>query len=187
MKQNIIPAIRLTIVCILLFMVAYPALIFLIARAAPAGGEGQIVVANGRTAGYLLEGQSFTWDSYFQGRPSAAGYNAAGSSGSNKGPSNPDYLKMVRDRIDSFVVHNPTVQKGEIPSDLVTASGSGLDPDISLKSAIVQVNRIVDVRKLPREQVMLLVQRSVEKSINGIEKINVLKINIALDQLSKGK
>lgn len=187
MKQHIIPAIRLTIACILLFMVAYPTLIFVIAKAAPAGGEGQTVVANGRTAGYLLEGQSFTWDRYFQGRPSAAGYNAAGSSGSNKGPSNPDYFKMVRDRIDSFVVHNPTVQKGEIPSDLVTASGSGLDPDISLKSAIVQVNRIADVRKLPREQVMLLVQRNVERSINGIEKINVLTINIALDQLSKEK
>jgi len=184
MKQNIFPAIRLTLVCIVVFMVIYPALIWAVAKAAPSKGEGETVTMNGKVVGYKLEGQSFTDDKYFNGRPSAAGYNAAGSSGSNKGPSNPDYLKQVQERIDSFLVHNPTIKKEEIPSDLVTSSGSGLDPDIFLKAAFVQVDRIAKARSIPKEKITALIQNSIEKSsLNGIEKINVLKINIALDQL----
>ena len=183
MKQNLFPAIRLTLVCVLVFMVIYPALIWVIAKAAPSKGEGETVTVNGKTIGYKLEGQSFTQDQYFNGRPSAAGYNAAGSSGSNKGPSNPDYLKDVHNRIDSFLVHNLTVKKEEIPSDLVTASGSGLDPDISLPAANIQVERIAKLRNINKEKINTLIQANIEKSINGIEKINVLKINIALDEL----
>ncbi len=184
MKQNILPAIRLTLVCIIVFMVIYPALIWALAKAAPAKGEGETVIVNGKVVGYKLEGQSFTADQYFNGRPSAAGYNAAGSSGSNKGPSNADYLKEVQTRIDSFLAHNPTVQKEDIPSDLVTASGSGLDPDISLKAALVQVDRIAKARSISKEAIMALIQHHVEKSVfNGIEKINVLKTNIELDKL----
>jgi K+-transporting ATPase ATPase C chain len=184
MKQNIFPAIRLTLVCIVVFMVIYPALIWAIAKAAPAKGEGETVTVNGKVVGYKLEGQSFTQDKYFNGRPSVAGYNAAGSSGSNKGPSSPDYLKDVQSRIDSFLVHNPTVAKADIPSDLVTASGSGLDPDISLKGATVQVDRIAKTRNISKEKIIALIQNNIEKSsLNGIEKINVLKINIELDKL----
>src|SRR5581483_4855553 len=115
MKQHIIPALRLTLVCIVCFMLLYPLLIWLIAQAAPAKGEGETVNANGKVVGYALEGQSFTKDNYFQGRPSAVNYNAAGSTGSNKGPSNPDYLKDVQSRVDSFLVHNPGVKKEDIP------------------------------------------------------------------------
>ncbi len=97
---------------------------------------------NGKVVGYALEGQNFSSDKYFMSRPSAAGYNAAGSSGSNKGPTNPDYLKDVQSRIDSFLVHNKTVQKEQIPAELVTASGSGLDPDLSPAGAYIQVARI---------------------------------------------
>ncbi len=186
MKQNIFPAIRLTLVCIVVFMVIYPAIIWAVAKAAPSKGEGEAVTVNGKVVGYKLEGQSFTQDKYFNGRPSAAGYNAAGSSGSNKGPSNPDYLKDVQSRIDSFLVHNPTVKKEDIPSDLVTSSGSGLDPDISLKGATVQVDRIAKERNLPKEKIVALIQSNIEKSsMNGIEKINVLKINIELDKLKQ--
>lgn len=188
MKQNIFPAIRLTLACIVVFIVVYPAFIWLVAKAAPAKGEGQTVVVNGKTIGYQLEGQSFTNDNYFNGRPSAAGYNAAGSSGSNKGPSNPDYLQQVQDRIDSFLVHNPAIKKEAIPSDLVTASGSGLDPDISLQGAMVQIDRIAKARSFPKEKLITLVQSNIEKSnFNGIEKINILKINIALDELKINK
>lgn len=184
MKQNILPAIRLTLVCIIVFMVIYPAIIWALAKVAPAKGEGETVTANGKLVGYKLEGQSFTADKYFNGRPSAAGYNAAGSSGSNKGPSNADYLKEVQARIDSFLVHNPTVKKEDIPSDLVTASGSGLDPDISLKAAQVQVDRIAKARAIGKETILALIQSHVEKSgFNGIEKINVLALNIELDKL----
>jgi K+-transporting ATPase ATPase C chain len=112
-------------------------------------------------------------------------YNAAGSAGSNKGPSNPDYLQLVQDRIDSFLVHNPGIKKEEIPADMVTASGSGLDPDISPTGAYIQVKRIAAVRGLPEEKVKALVDKHVDKPFLGMgpEKVNVLKLNIDLDNL----
>lgn len=184
MRQNIFIAIRLTLVCIIVFCGLYSLVVLGIAQAAPNKGQGQTISVDGKTVGYTLEGQSFTGDKYFNGRPSAAGYNAAGSSGSNKGPSNPEYLQTVSDRIDSFMVHNPTVQKNEIPSDLVTASGSGLDPDISLQGAMVQVDRIAKLRNFPKENIITLIRNNTERStMNGIDKINVLKINIELDKL----
>lgn len=183
MKQHIIPALRLTVACIILFIGLYPLLIFAIAQAAPAKGQGETVTVDGKTVGYQLEGQKFTADYYFWSRPSAAGYNAAGSAGSNKGPSNPSYLAEVQDRIDTFLVHNPGITKAQIPSDMITASGSGLDPDISLQGAVIQAARIAHVRNLSKEKILSLINKYTEKSINGIEKINVLKINIALDNL----
>ncbi len=184
MKQHLLPAIKLTFICLVLFCGLYSLLILGVAQAAPDKGEGQTISINNKVVGYALEGQSFTADKYFNGRPSAAGYNAAGSSGSNKGPSNPEYLKTVNDRIDSFLVHNPTVQKENIPSDLVTASGSGLDPDISLQGAMVQVDRIAKTRNLDKEKINAVIQSHIERSVfNGIEKINVLQLNMALDNL----
>jgi len=190
MKQHILPAIRLTVLCIVVFCGFYSLLILGIAQAAPNKGEGETVVVNGTIKGYALEGQSFTKDEYFNGRPSAASYNAAGSSGSNKGPSNPDYLKDVKSRIDTFLVHNPTVAKADIPSDLVTASGSGLDPNISIKGAFVQIDRIAKVRNIAPEKLKALVAQHIEKPLLGLfgtEKVNVLALNIALDRLSNTK
>lgn len=184
MKQHILPAIKMTAVCIILFCGLYTLLILGIAQAAPNKGEGQPVTLNGKKVGYLLEGQNFTADQYFNGRPSAAGYNAAGSAGSNKGPSNPDYLKTVSDRVDSFLVHNPTITKADIPSDLVTASGSGLDPDISLQAAKIQVDRIAKIRNLNKDKINALIEQQKHHSVfNGIEKLNVLSLNLALDQI----
>ncbi len=126
--------------------------------------------------GYERIGQKFTDDKYFWGRPSAVDYNAAGSAGANKGPSNPDYLQIVKDRIDSFLVHNPGVKKEEIPADLVTASGSGLDPDISPASAYVQVKRISTIRNLSEEKIKSLVEKHIVKSmLGGPSAVNVLK------------
>jgi K+-transporting ATPase ATPase C chain len=186
MKQNIIPAIRLTLLCMVLFMGVYSLIILVIAQLAHANGKGEKVVVNNKVVGYKLLGQKFTEDKYFNGRPSAVDYNAASSGGSNKGPSNPDYLKIVQDRTDSFLVHNPDVKKEEIPSDLVTASGSGLDPDISVQGAFVQVQRIAAVRKIPAEQARTLVTKHIEKPLAGLfgtERVNVLELNIALDNL----
>lgn len=166
--------------------VFYPLLIAAVGKTAPGGGRGETVMVKGKVVGYLLIGQKFTNENYFWGRPSAVDYNAAGSAGSNKGPSNPDYLKTVQDRIDTFLVHNPGVTKAQIPADLVTASGSGLDPDISPASAYIQVARVAKVRNLDPAKVKALVDQHVDKPLLGVlgpEKVNVLKLNVALDAL----
>ena len=186
MKQHIIPALRLTAVCIVFFCGIYSLLILGIAQAAPAHGQGETITYNGRVVGYALEGQSFTQDKYFWGRPSAVGYNAAGSAGSNKGPSNPDYLKDVQSKIDTFLAHNPGVRKDDIPSELVTYSGGGLDPDVSPEGAAIQVKRIAAVRGLSENRVLQLVQQHTVEPLLGVfgpKKVNVLKLNIALDNL----
>jgi K+-transporting ATPase ATPase C chain len=186
MKQHILPALRLTAVCAVVFMGIYTLLILGIAQAAPNKGLGQNVMVNGQVKGYALEGQSFTQDKYFNGRPSAVGYNAAGSAGSNKGPSNPDYLKDVQSKIDTFLVHNPSVKKEQIPSELVTASGSGLDPDISPEAAFIQIDRVSKERNINPGKLKELVNTYTVKPLLGLmgtSTINVLQLNVALDHL----
>lgn len=185
MKTNIFPAIKLTLVCLVFFMGIYTLAVYGIAQFTTNEGKGEIITQNGKTY-YTNIGQCFTDDKYFYSRPSAVGYNAAGSGGSNKGPSNPDYLAEVLARIDTFLVHNPEVKKSEIPSDLVTASGSGLDPNISIAAANVQVKRLAKIRNITEQNLMQLIEQHTEKPLFGIlgpEKINVLKLNLALDQL----
>jgi K+-transporting ATPase ATPase C chain len=184
MKKNLLISLKLTVVMLILCSVLYPLLIAAIGKTTPGGGKGKTLSVNGKVVGYELIGQKFTNDKYFWSRPSAVDYNAAGSAGSNKGPSNPDYLKIVQDRIDTFLVHNPGIKREEIPADLVTASGSGLDPDISPASAYVQVKRIAKIRGLTEEKVKALVDQHVDKPFMGMgpSKVNVLKLNIALDE-----
>ncbi len=186
MKTNLIPAIRLTVVMLILTSVIYPLVVAGIAKLAPGGGKGVTVEAKGRVVGYALIGQTFTDDRYFNSRPSAVEYNAAGSAGSNKGPSNPDYLKTVQARIDTFLVHNPRAKKADIPAELVTASGSGLDPDLSPAAAKIQVARIANVRGLSAERLNQLVDANTNGPLLGLfgpSTVNVLKLNVALDQL----
>jgi potassium-transporting ATPase KdpC subunit len=186
MKKYFGPAVRLTLVMIVLLALCYPLLIAGVAKLLPGKGKGETVTLNGKVVGYALVGQKFTDDKFFWGRPSAVDYNAAGSAGSNKGPTNPDYLKLVQDRIDTFLVHNPGIQKSDIPAELVTASGSGLDPDISPAGALIQVKRIAAVRHLPESEVTKLVEQHIEKPFLGMfgpEKVNVLKLNVALEQV----
>jgi potassium-transporting ATPase KdpC subunit len=184
MKTQLFPALKLTFLCLVLFAVIYPLVVLGFAQFAPNKGKVQFIKKNGKVVGAENIGQEFTEDRYFYSRPSAVNYNAAGSG--NKGPSNPDYLKDVEARIDTFMVHNPSVQKSEIPAELVTASGSGLDPHISPQAALIQVNRIAKVRNLPKDKLIQLVENQTDKpllSIFGTETVNVLKINIALDEL----
>jgi potassium-transporting ATPase KdpC subunit len=186
MKKYLLPSIRLTIVLIVICSVLYPLLIAGIAQLAPGRGNGVTIQQNGKTAGYANIGQQFTQDRYFHGRPSAVNYNAAGSGGSNKGPSNPDYLKTVQERIDTFLAHNPGTKVGEIPSELVTASGSGLDPHISPASAQIQVKRVAAERGLPENTIKELVKKHTSSpllNMLGTPTINVLQLNTALDQL----
>jgi potassium-transporting ATPase KdpC subunit len=186
MRKYLLPSLKLTLVTIILCSVLYPLLVAGVSKLAPGNGKGERLEAGGRIVGYANIGQKFTADKYFRGRPSAVDYNAAASGGSNKGPSNPDYLKTVQDRTDSFLVHNPGIRKEEIPAEMVTASGSGLDPDISPASAKIQVKRIAATRKLDEQQLQRLIEQHTEAPLAGFfgpSKINVLKLNIALDKL----
>lgn len=186
MKKYLLPSLKLTLVLLIICSVLYPLLIAGIAKFAPGGGKGETITVNGKVVGYANIGQKFTEDKYFLGRPSAVDYNAAGSAGSNKGPTNPDYLKVVQDRIDTFLVHNPGVKKEEIPAEMVTASGSGLDPDISPAAAKVQVKRIAAVRKIDENKLYALVDEHTDGPLLGLfgpSKVNVLKLNVALDEL----
>ena len=171
MKKNLIISLKLTLVMIILCAVLYPLLVAAVGKATPGGGKGKTVLVNEKIVGYENVGQKFTDDKYFNGRPSAVDYNAGGSGGSNKGPTNPDYLQVVKDRIDSFLIHNPGIQKEEIPADLVTAA------------AFVQVKRIAAVRGIAEDKVKTLVEQQIEKKVLGPSVINVLKLNIALDNL----
>lgn len=187
MKKHIAPAIRLTIVFVILTAVVYPLVVAGIAKLAPGGGAGEQVIVKGKVVGYTRIGQQFTQDRYFNSRPSAVDYNAAGSAGSNKGPSNPDYLKTVQARIDTFLVHNPGVQKADIPAELVTASGSGLDPDLSPAGAKIQVARIARVRGIAADRLNQLVDAHTKGPLLGIfgpPTVNVLALNVALDALN---
>lgn len=185
MKKNLSIAARLTLILIILCSVLYPLSVALLARLSPGGGNGVQLTQNEKPVGYELVGQNFRSDRYFHGRPSAVSYNGAGSGGSNKSPLNPDYLQIVRDRIDSFLIHNPDVSRHEIPAELVTASGSGLDPHLSPAAARVQMARVAKARGLSVNEIDNVVNSNIEQPLIGPAVVNVLKLNIALDQLQK--
>jgi K+-transporting ATPase ATPase C chain len=167
--------------------VFYPLAILGIGNAiAPNGGKGETIEANGRVVGYHRVGQNFDDDRYFWSRPSAVGYNAAGSGGSNKGPGNPDYLAAVQARLDTFLAHHPGVRANQVPSELLTASGSGLDPHLSPQGALVQVARIASVRGVSEDRLRQLVDEHTAGPLLGLfgtSTVNVLELNLALDQL----
>ena len=186
MKKEIIPSLLLTITSLVLFSVVYPGIVWAIAQLTPDKGEGKLLTANGRKY-YENIGEKFTADKYFWSRPSAVDYNAAGSGGSNKGPNNPDFLKQVQDRIDTFVKHDPDVRRDAITQDMITASGSGLDPDISVADATIQAARVARARNLAEPTIKQLIDRNTTPELAGLfgpKKVNVLRLNLALDAVS---
>lgn len=186
MKKYIIQSIRLTLVLTVLLCIIYPVIIAAAGKLAKGHGNGETITLNGKVVGYANIGQNFTKPQYFWGRPSAAAYNAAGSAGSNKGPSNPDYLKDVNNRIDTLLKYHPYLKRSDIPADMVTASGSGLDPDISPAAAAIQVKRIAQIRHIDEQRITDLVKQNTQGPLWGMfgpSKVNVLKLNIALDQI----
>ncbi len=188
MKKYILQSLRLTLVLMVMLCIIYPLIIAFTAKLSKGEGSGEKVMLNGKVVGYALIGQSFTKPEYFWGRPSAVGYNAAGSAGSNKGPSNPDYLKEVSNRADSLLKYHPYLTKTQIPSDLVTTSGSGLDPDISVEAANIQIKRVATYRKIDENKVKELIAKNTKQPLLGLfgpTAVNVLKLNVDLDELQK--
>ncbi|GAA6241411.1 K(+)-transporting ATPase subunit C [Bacteroides fragilis] len=186
--KTLLKSIKITLVFCVFFSVFYILVLWLFARVAgPNQGNAEVVTLNGKMVGAANVGQKFTEDIYFWGRPSCAGdgYDATSSSGSNKGPTNPEYLAEVKSRIDTFLVHHPYLSRKDVPAEMVTASGSGLDPDITPQSAYVQVKRVAQARGMDVEEVRRIVDKAVEKPLLGVfgtEKVNVLKLNIALEE-----
>ncbi|MGF1922809.1 MAG: K(+)-transporting ATPase subunit C [Bacteroidia bacterium] len=186
MKKYITQSLRLTLVLMVLLCVIYPLSIALAGRWSKGNGGGETISQNGKVVGYALLGQSFTHPEYFWSRPSAVDYNAAGSAGSNKGASNEAYLNEVANRIDTLLKYHPGLKKADIPADMVTASGSGLDPDISEQGAIIQIKRVAAARKIDERRVTELVVEHTKGPLLGLfgpTSVNVLQLNIALDKL----
>ena len=193
MRAQIRPMFVSLALLILVAGLVYPLLVTAIAQGLmPRQANGSLIQRNGLPVGSELIGQAFDDPRYFWGRPSATGpvpYNAAASSGSNLGPSNKALVEVVQARIDALQAAQATAglpAAAPIPVDLVTASGSGLDPHISPAAAVYQAPRVARVRGLAEDQVRLLVNQYTEGrqlGLLGEPRVNVLKLNLALDAL----
>jgi K+-transporting ATPase ATPase C chain len=187
--KQIKPAVILLGIFILMTGIIYPLVVTGIAQVIfPRQANGSLIVQNKQVLGSQLIGQQFDDPKYFWGRPSATGsypYNASASGGTNYSVMNQDLQKQVRDRIAALPAADPTNQQ-PVPVDLVTASGSGLDPDISVAAARYQAGRVARARGLPIEQVMALIDQYTRRrqlGFLGEPRVNVLTLNLALDAL----
>jgi K+-transporting ATPase ATPase C chain len=188
MNTQLRPALVIFALLSVITGLAYPLLVTGVAQATmPDQANGSLVQLQGKAVGSSLIGQNFSEPQYFWGRPSATGpmaYNAGGSSGSNLGPTNPAFLDTVKGRVEALKKAHPN-QVGAIPVDLVTASGSGLDPHISVAAAQYQLERVSVERKLSSDKVSKLLAENTEGrqfGLFGEARVNVLKLNIALDE-----
>jgi K+-transporting ATPase ATPase C chain len=188
MRAQIRPALVMLIALSVLTGLIYPAVVTGIAQIVfPRQANGSLSVKDGKTVGSTLIGQPFDDPKYFWGRPSATSpfsYNAASSSGSNQGPTNPALYDAVKGRVDALRAADPG-NTAPIPVDLVTASGSGLDPHISPAAALYQVSRVAKARKLDEASVRQLVEQHTEGrqlGLLGEPRVNVLTLNMALDE-----
>ncbi len=184
MTSQLRPAFFMLLILTLITGVIYPLVVTGIAQVIfPNQANGSLIMVDGKAVGSELIGQQFDDPKYFWGRPSAAGYNAAASSGSNYGPMNTALTDMVQTRIDALKAADPD-NTLPIPVDLVTASGSGLDPHISVAAALYQVHRVAAARGLSEADVQSLVEKNTEGrqfGFLGEPRVNVLMLNLALD------
>ncbi|HXC47709.1 MAG TPA: potassium-transporting ATPase subunit KdpC [Candidatus Sulfotelmatobacter sp.] len=186
MKKELILALRFTLVTTLVFGVIYPLAVMGLSKMLfPKQADGSLIERNGRTIGSKLIGQSFSSDKYFHPRPSAAGagYDASASSPSNLAPTNQALIDRVKSDVARLQQENPGVP---IPADLVTASGSGLDPEISPAAADFQIPRVAKARGISVDSLKSLVARHTQARTWGIfgePRVNVLELNLDLDSL----
>jgi len=189
MKTTLIKSVKITLMFCLLLGVSYVFLLWIFAQvASPNKGNAELITLNGRVVGAANVGQQFTKDIYFWGRPSAVNYAADASGGSNKSITNKKYLESVEAKIKAFLVHHPYLKRNEVPVEMVTASGSGLDPDITPQCAYVQIKRVAQARGISEDTVKEIVEKQIQKPFLGIfgtAKINVLKLNVALEEAHK--
>ena len=190
--RQLLVAVRFLVAMTVILGIAYPLLVLGVGKViAPSKADGSLVTVNGKTVGSSLIGQNFTAPQWFQGRPSAAGtdgYDATSSGGSNLSADSPALLKAINGR-KAAIAKADGVPESAIPADALTASGSGLDPDISKAYAMIQVNRVAAARKLQPAAVQQLVQAHVSTPLLGFigqERVNVLQLNIALQSLTPG-
>jgi K+-transporting ATPase ATPase C chain len=197
MRRQLVTGLLMTVVLTLLLGVAYPLVMTGIGQVAfNDRANGSLVHRDGRLVGSSLLGQSFTKDGsadrrYFQPRPSAAGsgYDGLASSGSNLGPSNPKLIDAVGERVIAYRELNGLDADTQVPVDAVTASGSGLDPDISAANATLQAPRVAAARGVPLATVMAVVRQHTNGrplGVLGEKTVNVLDLNLALDRLGPG-
>ena len=186
MVKEIKQAILFTIVTMVLLGGGYHVVLWAIGRVAfPTQAEGSLIRRpDGTIVGSRLIAQKFTRAEYFQPRPSGVDYNAASTGGTNYGPSNPDHLKAVQERLD-VITRQDGATAGDVPSEMVTASGGGLDPHIPPAAAALQAGRVASDRGVPVDRVRDLIQAHTEPPTFGFlgrARVNVLELNLALDE-----
>ncbi|PGB57181.1 K(+)-transporting ATPase subunit C [Bacillus anthracis] len=190
-KQSILsPIIRITFTFLVLCGLVYPLIVTGIAQAVMKDNADGSLIYNDKNEviGSTLIGQNFTDPRYFHGRVSSIEYKAEVSGSNNYAPSNPDLEKRVEKSIEEWKKQNPSVPVTEVPIDLVTNSGSGLDPDISPKAASVQVERISKLTNIPKETLDQLIKDQTEGAVLGLfgeTRVNVLKLNLELQKIMK--
>lgn len=187
MKKNLLISLWFTLVTTVIFGLLYPLVVTGLSQVLfPDRANGQLIERNGKVVGSRIIGQTFTGPGYFHSRPSNAGtgYDATSSSGSNLGPTNKNLIERVKDDVQKFQAENPGAP---IPVDLVTSSGSGLDPDISPAAAEFQIPRVAHSRGMKQEDVRVLVQkytRGRDLGFLGEARVNVLELNLELDTIA---
>ncbi len=189
--SEIKPAVLLFVAFSVLIGLVYPLFITGVVQVAmPDKAGGSLIAVDGKVVGSELIGQMFTNPGYFHSRPSAVDYSANSSGASNLGPSSSRLMEQVSQRIDEVRSENDLPPNASVPADLVLASGSGLDPHISPDAALIQVKRVAKARGLPEGDVTALVQSYVEPARFGVleqNRVNVLKLNLALDELTNSE
>jgi len=188
-KQKILsPVIRITFTFLVICGLIYPLLVTGVAQAFMKDNADGSLIYNDKNEviGSELIGQNFTDPRYFHGRVSSIEYKAEASGSNNYAPSNPDLVKRVEESVENWKKENPAVPVTEVPMDLVTNSGSGLDPDISPQAAYVQVDRISKITNIPKEKINKLIESQIEGKALGLfgeDRVNVLKLNVELQKM----